>query len=88
MLPRVHSPPCDSSLGMQLYDTNGTLSWQQSKDFASSLGGRLPTLTELTSQLSLLETKIIELRTDLNQEKKIKKVIRRVLNRLNIRLDN
>ena len=43
----IHSPPCDSSLGIQLFDTNGQLSWQQSKDAAISLGGRLPTLNEL-----------------------------------------
>ena len=36
---------------MQLFNTNGTLSWQQSRNAAKSLGGDLPKLEELRTQL-------------------------------------
>lgn len=48
--PNVNTDPNST---MQLFNTNGTLSWQQSRDAAKSLGGDLPTLATLKIQLNI-----------------------------------
>ena len=48
--PNVNTNPKST---MQLFNTNGTLSWNQSRTAAKLLGGDLPSLSELQNQLNL-----------------------------------